>query len=73
MKRFVDMRSAEIEGHRFAFWCTVASSFVQVDGEMGWDTKADFMESAGGYPAVDIDRLVRLMPDWTEEAPDDGT
>lgn len=70
MKRFVDMRDSDIEGVRFAFWCTVLSVFETFDGAQGWHDMDDFMEATECEPdREEVARLVVLMPSWARRKP----
>lgn len=74
MIRFVDLRDAEIEGARFAFFDTVRDKFVEVCGTVAWYSTADFKDCVntesrhsevfelGGLP-----RFERLIPGWARE------
>lgn len=60
MKRFVDVRVAEIGG-RFAWYDTVADQFETHAGSMVWET---FREFADDYDGDEIERYRSLTPDW---------
>lgn len=68
MKRFVDMREAEIEGKRFAWWDTVTGGFLEGEDQAWWtweECKTDLQER---WPAMDLGRLERLLPEWARQA-----
>lgn len=68
MIRFVDIREAEIEGHRFAFWCTVNDEWIKLGGYEAWDDWADFRQTFMIEYGPDTERYRRylsLAPGWT--------
>ena len=74
MIRFVDMRAADIVGHRFAFWDTVVDRFVNVAGDVAWETWKEFIEAADFEQedcgkTVQIDRFRKLCPEWVDKPP----
>lgn len=68
MIRFVDMRSADIAGIRFAFWNTIVDAFVQIGDEQAWDTWDELTETAAAYKEQGVSgglkRLRGICPDW---------
>lgn len=78
MIRFVDMRSADVAGVRFAFWNTTVDSFVPLIA-YGWDTwtefEAEYHEEhttrfSNAHP---LERFKGLCPPWVfEPAPAEG-
>ncbi len=79
MKRFVDLRPAEIAGYRFAFWCTVENRFEEFSGDTAWGTLEEFRESAAleapfawlqdqeRHDSL-VKRLDLLADDWARES-----
>lgn len=61
MIRFVDLRSADIEGHRFTFWNTVTDTFVCYSGTQAWDTWDEFIDD---FDDINIMRYWNLCPSW---------
>ena len=74
MKRFVDLRETEAPW-RFAFWDTVYDVFETHNGDMAWDTWAQFetcLATDAGLPAPcwladELERYRVLCPDWVFE------
>jgi hypothetical protein len=64
MIRFVDLRSADIAGNRFAFFDTVPDLFVELHDEQAFDTWADFEELFKGSGYLDLERFRGLCPEW---------
>ena len=66
MRRFVDLRPAEIEGYRFAFWDTVHERFDEYAGDQAWNTWDDMMESMEMDEPIPelIVRYRGLCPPW---------
>lgn len=60
MKRFIDLRRQNT-GYRFARFDTVTDQFEKHDGEMAWDTWAEFEQS---YRGDDLERYKNLVPLW---------
>lgn len=58
MIRFVDMRKADVEGVRFAFWDTVTDRFVELAGEQAWAEVSEIPEDPSRW------RLIRVVPRW---------
>jgi len=76
MIRFVDIREAEIEGHRFAFWCTVNNEWITLGGYQAWDNWSDFRTSFVLEYGPDVERYQRyvsLAPGWTVRPWDRGS
>ena len=71
MIRFVDLRTAEIEGTRFAFFDTVHARFMDINGDQTWETWTDFQSSLNlpqfSYKTEFIERLKSLCPGWVFE------
>lgn len=71
MIRFIDIRGQDT-GKRFAFYNTVTDKFIEVGGEMAWDTLKDFREICGFDEPMRIfgpeffERCERLCPDWAK-------
>ena len=63
MKRFVDLRDAEVGG-KFAWWDTVTDTFETHGGNMAWD---DWIDFASSYKGAELDRYRRLVPAWVHE------
>lgn len=73
MIRFIDLRNQGTY-HRFAFWDTVVSEFIRIDGDVAWDDRQQVVEGItwdyekAGKSAEDRDRRIKrltsLMPDW---------
>ena len=61
MKRFVDIRHADISGYRFAWWDTVVDKFENHNGNMAWEHWDDFAED---YLGIDLERYQALCPQW---------
>lgn len=61
---FVDLRQAEIVGHRFTFWNTVSNQFIIFQDEQAWDTWEHFVEAVGNLLWVDLPRFKKLTPKW---------
>jgi hypothetical protein len=61
MKRFVDIRHADISGYRFAWWDTVVDSFETHSGNMAWEHWQDFADDHRGD---DLERYRALCPQW---------
>lgn len=78
MKRFVDLRSSDIPGYRFAFWCTVVDQFEKFGGDEAWDTLDEFRESCRlaeadrERPSPELEQLANrlecLVADWAHES-----
>lgn len=67
MKRFIDLRE-QGTGYRFAWFDTGTDRFEDHDGQMVWDTFAEFAEVCAG----DLARYRRLTPAWAFEEDDGG-
>lgn len=67
--RFVDLRSAEIAGVRFAFWDTVEDRFVTGINGQAWGTWQEFLDD---LPTTTHDNTIqrwwRLSPAWIDKA-----
>ncbi len=64
MIRFVDMRTAEAEGYRFAFFSTVTAKFLEGFGcVQAWETVDELKRD---FDSPLLDRLIGLIPDWVE-------
>ena len=68
MKRFVDVRQAEMGSYRFAWWDTVVDSFETHGGNMAWHHWDDFVED---YKGDDLLRYEVLIPEWVLEVTDE--
>ena len=71
MIRFVDMRSAEIAGARFAFWNTVYDNwFATSDGDVAWSCLCDWRECLKAHTTpMTPDQVARFeckLPDWAQ-------
>ena len=71
MLRFIDLRPAEIEGVRFAFWRTdqfVSGSdqFVSGTGAQGWGTWQEFADDRS-FDSVTLFHFIRVVPAWVHE------
>lgn len=70
MIAFVDMRSCEIAGARFAFYNTVPDKFVELDGNQAWHCWTEFNRDfqihnpETGIIYKDIERFKGLCPAW---------
>ena len=60
MKRFVDVRAADI-GSRFAWWDTVTDSFETHSNNQAWEHWGDFVED---YVGDSLERYEALVPGW---------
>ena len=68
MIRFIDIRN-QGTGSRFAFWSTVTDQFLEIAGEMAWESLDDLAEIV--TPDVDFDRLKALCPGWVNDGKED--
>lgn len=57
---------------QFAFFDTIYSQFVKIEGYVVFDSYIDFAECCALDPGMTqdrIDRLIGLMPDWAKTIP----
>lgn len=71
MIRFVDIRN-QGTGYRFAFYCTITGKFIVIDEDQAWDDVSDLKECcANSAEPIDIERLIKLCPDWAHNDSED--
>ena len=68
MKRFVDIRHANICGARFAWYDTVTDIFETHSDETTWDTWDQFESD---YEGDQLERYRGLTPEWAFQQPND--
>ena len=70
MIRFIDLRQSvhKGDGIRFAFYDTVESRFVSVNGSMAWNSLSDLESDFASVKTktVAISRLIGVMADWAK-------
>ncbi len=66
MMRFIDLRGQDV-GARFAFFDTVADSFVGAKGYQTWSTEDELRLDIADDQL--FDRLAALLPDWVAVPP----
>lgn len=55
----------------FAFYDTVQSRFLELDGSQDWDSRADFIDDhkasgIGEHESRKLERFIGLMPEWVK-------
>lgn len=75
MIRFIDLRDQIIDIEddpvRFAFYDTVTSCFLDLNGSQDWDRREDFIadhaaSGIGEHESRKVQRFLGLMPEWVK-------
>lgn len=65
MKRFVDIRSADIDDDVFAFYCTVVDRFETHGDTQTWVCVDEFVDC---FEEGDLERYLSLIPEWVPKS-----